>query len=128
MNNRRRLRKRLLSENTDITKLTNHEICNLCNTLAKYIADGLRQFELKEILSLPYSKEHFTSDTEHETVIYTVLTEKQWRNIIKEMIWTFDQIAMYAKGPSSEQEFEKYFKRRQNGLNLFAKYFRDLFI
>ena len=128
MNNRRRLRKRIFYKTFDGVLLTNSEVCNLCDTLAKYIAGGLRQFEQKEILSLPYSKEHFSKDAENETISYTWLTEKQWRNIIKEMIWAFDQIAMYAKGPSSKQEFEKYVERRQNGLDLFAKYFRDLFI
>ena len=128
MNNRRRLRKRIFHKTFDGVLLTNSEVCNLCRTLAKYIAYGLRQFEQKEILSLPYSREHFSKDAENETVSYTWLTEKHWRNIIKEMIWTFDQIAVYAKGPSSMQEFEKYIERRQNGLDLFAKYFRDLFI
>lgn len=128
MNNRRRMRKRLFYRNFDGVLLTNSKICNLRDTLARYIADGLRQFEMKDILSLPYSKEQCTNDTEHSTVSYTVLTEKQWRNIIKEMIWTFDQIAMYAKGPPSEREFKIYYERRQKGLDLFAKYFLDLFI
>ena len=55
------------------------------------------------------------------------MTMEKWGEILDEMIWTFDHISN--KSISFGQDMNKEIQDRvQNGLNLFAKYFRSLWL
>lgn len=87
--------------------IPNSEIWGLNYTLAKYILPRLKRF--KEVCcSYPCE-----------------LTETEWKEILNKMIWSFQYII---KNDESNEllEIMKENEQCQEGLNLFAKYFRNL--
>ena len=87
--------------------ITDSEIWGLNYTLAKYILPRLKRF--KELYN-SYSFE---------------LTGTKWEEILDKMIWSFDYIIK--ENDSNELlETMKEVIRCQEGLDLFSKYFRNL--
>ena len=83
--------------------IPNSEIWGLNYTLAKYILPRLKRF--KEVCcSYPCE-----------------LTETEWKEILNKMIWSFQYIIKF-----DFIEEEEVDEQCQEGLDLFAKYFRDL--
>lgn len=73
-------------------------------TLAAFLAPRLRRF--KELTNgYPNS-----------------LTEQEWDNILDELIWTFEFIGSDAYWESNPENYE----RMERGLDLFRKYFNEL--
>lgn len=140
--NKRQRKKFLLKDVKKPPKLKYGQLCNLFPIMSIYIANFLRQFLDKGILTHPCFAPltpEYKSDSEDL---------KKWRLIVEKMFWAFNQIAEgYPDNPYeiwlnkkiSGKEFlslnapaeilaeeEKYFTKIQEGINLFAKYFRDL--
>ena len=151
MNNRKRQKIKHIRG----AKLSKLQIWNLHQTLAAYIAGGLRQFMNREIYGFP-------SDLEKDAEVDPdgSIAMNEWRNILKEMLWSFDQIARNEYPPSMKWCLQQYktlesqgisatdiclnpsilpdlpmniYKadmrhsdRLQHGIDLFAKYFFDL--
>ena len=107
---------------------TNHEIYYADRTIARFIWQILKRYKKKERVHYPGWDE---ADTPEE-----------WEDLLDEFIWTFDQIAR--GGPDSpvrkcmanykdEAEYKKvmkeekaYQKRARDNLQLFAKFFNEL--
>ncbi len=116
MNKRGRLKKRLIGYT-----FTKAEICNLDVTLAKYCAEGVRQFINME--------RHVTPAN---------LERKEWEQILKDIHWSLNSIAtdyrnepfyqavaQEKKNPGIESANE-YAEKIERGLTLFGKYFVNL--
>mgnify|MGYP001485994660 CR=1 FL=1 len=54
------------------------------------------------------------------------LNEKSWIDIQNKMIWSFEQIRDESQWDIPADEWEEYNAKVQEGLDLFAKYFRSL--
>lgn len=52
--------------------------------------------------------------------------EKKWHEILDKMIWSFEQITKDDVLAVDVKNYKKYQERIQEGLDLFAKYFRSL--
>ena len=150
MNNRKRQKLKHMHG----VKLSKLQIWNLRQTLAVYIAGGLRQFMNREIYGFPSNLEK-DADVDPDGSI----AMEEWRNILKEMLWSFEQIAFDADTPAMRWYGEQYDvlieqgvsaneilfesklpdfplniyqteiehgERLQHGIDLFAKYFLDL--
>src|SRR5574344_1751322 len=100
MNKRLRKKKGLL--------ISDNDIWSLDYTLAKYILPRLKRFKQINRSSYPSFE----------------LTKTEWKEILNKMIWSFDYII---KNNESNEllEIEKENKQCQEGLDLFAKYFRN---
>ena len=100
MNKRLRKKKGLL--------ISYQEMWSLDYTLAKYILPRLKKF--KEVCcGYPCP-----------------LTEDEYEEILNKMIWSFDYIVK--EEIHTIEEKEKLDKQCQEGLNLFAEYFRSLWL
>jgi len=92
---------------------SDEELWNLDCTLAEYILPRLKAFK------------------EYHGSYPPDLTSKKWNKKLDEMIWAFDAIlheeeTMPAIDGGEKVKLIAYYKRRQKGLNLFSKYFMDL--
>ena len=59
----------------------------------------------------------------------SVLTEKEWNHILKDMIYSFELVVAREEFPPieyTEEQKKLWRKRKQRGLNLFGKYFSHL--
>lgn len=62
------------------------------------------------------------------------LGHKQWQNILDKMIWSFEQMTVrdrdhqfHKKGKGfNQKEYKEYYERIQEGLDLFGKYYTNL--
>ena len=54
----------------------------------------------------------------------------EWRKILDKMIWSFEYSLRgeLTNDTVSQDEYEKLFKKEQEGFELFGKYFRDLWM
>lgn len=88
--------------------------------LAVHIANELRAFKKYNVNSLPH--EFYKEEGDNGT--------KEWHDVVDKMIYSFDQIAR--DYPNCEEmdvkssEYKAYQAKIDEGLNLFAKYFRNL--
>lgn len=150
MNNRRRQKLKF----TRGPRLSKLQIWNLRQTLAVYIAGGLRQFMNREIHGFPSELERSEDEDADGS-----LAMEEWRSILREMLWSFEQIASDSVTPAMKWYGEQYDalieqgesaneiifesklpelplniyqadvshgNRLQHGVDLFAKYFMDL--
>lgn len=76
--------------------------------LAKIILPSLKEFE-KSVNGYP-----------------TSLSEKEWKDILDKMIWSFDYILNGEDDWSNTLENQENYKKQQEGLELFGKYFTNL--
>lgn len=95
-----------LRKKKGLSKITNEELWDLDFTLAKYILPRLIKFK------------EFTHGYPPS------LTFEEYLKIIDKMIWSFEFIIEDSTKfiPYNEDNYIKY----QEGIDLFAKYFRDL--
>ena len=87
------------------------ELWNLDHTIAQFILPRLKAFKL-------YADGYPVG-----------LTEKKWNYILKEMIWSFELFAAGEEFPPckyTEEQKILWRKRKQRGINLFAKYLTHL--
>lgn len=92
-----------------LAKITNEECWALDETLAKYILPRLEKFQVLNINSYPCDFKNV----------------EEWHKIIDKMIYSFKNIIkddLIMNIDISKMENEKV----QEGLDLFARYFRDL--
>ena len=117
MNKRIRQKKKLTGY-----RFSKKDLWSLDLTIAKFCAEGIRQFIQMKRYGYPCD-----------------LTPEKWEEVLKEIHWSLDSIANefinspweenYRKGiePAFDREKEKaYNERIYHGLNLFIKYFEDL--
>lgn len=117
MNKRIRLKKKLTGYS-----FSKKDLWCLDNTLAKFCAEGIRQF-------IKMKRNSYPGD----------LSPEKWEEVLKKIHWSLDSIANdYVNHPwkerarngtkpvSDRDEAVAYDKRIKNGLDLFAKYFHDL--
>lgn len=87
----------------------NFDVWNMDNTLAHIIVPMLKKFKEQ-------SKSHPAN-----------ISEKKWNDILDQMIWSFEQII---EGLDADVVHDlspaEYTKRIDDGLKLFAKYYREL--
>ena len=89
----------------------NFDVWNMDDTLARIIVPMLKKF-----------KEQGNSRPSN-------LSEKKWNDILDQMIWSFEQIIEGrddAARDLSPEEYKKHNKRIDDGMKLFAKYYRHL--
>ena len=98
-----------LRKKKGLSKITINELWGLDYTLAKYILPRLIKF--KE------NAESYPSD----------ITWEEYLVILDKMIWSFDYIVKKEYNTNFEDYIQED-KRCQEGLDLFAKYFRSLWI
>ena len=93
-----------------LSKITYQEVMSLDYTIAKFILPRLIKFK-KETISYPLSLKSFD----------------EWITILDKMIWSFERIIL--DDWSVDKEILKTEKvRYEEGINLFAKYYGDLWI
>lgn len=86
------------------------EICNLNTATARFILPRLKLFRRDCGTSVPRG-----------------LTPKKWENIVDKMIFAFEYEALQYTDTFSDKHFtDKDAKNIQKGLELFGKYFMDL--
>lgn len=105
----KRLRKKYQKKNG--TYINPHEIYDLDYTIAKFIAPRLRLLA-KTTQSFPHNLEF-----------------EEWKNILKYIADTFDLVfddIIITNNPNWKSEIEKRNKRMEEGLNMFVKYYSDL--
>lgn len=90
-----------------LSKIRPEEVWGLYDTLAKYILPRLHKFKEVNVNSYPQG---FSSIEE-------------WHNTIDKMIWSFEIVI---KDDWSTRDALADIKRYEEGMALFAKYFRDL--
>ena len=95
-----------LRKKKGLSKITNKELWNLDINLAKYILPRLKRFK-ESVHSYPPN-----------------ITFDEYIRIIDKMIWSFEFII--EDGTRYIPYEEDNFIKCQEGLDLFAKYFRDL--
>lgn len=100
---------------TEYVKIDKYDTWNMFRTLAVIIHPMLKQFK----------------ETTHGYP--NELTEEQWNSILDKMIWSFDQIAtdweekFYVTNDQVDYQGYTTFKNQiQEGLDLFAKHYNDL--
>ena len=105
-------------------KINRHDTYSLCDTLALVIYPALKKFREIGIIGCPGSL------AEGKTVEEGC---KEWGEMIDKMIFSFQEIANNNKNqpPLTRTEEQKnnylaYHKKIQEGLNLFAKYYQNL--
>jgi hypothetical protein len=81
------------------------DIYNVDHTISLVLAPLLRRF-----------REHTSSYPSH-------LDEKEWKEILDKMIWSFDQVAADELSTCSDL---KFLRQVEEGLELFAKWFQHL--
>lgn len=117
---------------TSEIKVTRKDCYNLDSVLAKVILASLKKFikinigapniadeEVPDRLSRKNAKprkSEYTVDSNHF---------KRWKWVLKEMIWSFEQIAADL---DITVESKEHIERVDNGLRLFGKYFRSLWL
>lgn len=103
-----------LRKKKGLSKIQDSELWGLDITLAKYILPRLKRFKDINKMSHPIS---FGSIEE-------------WHSIIDKMIYSFDYVLKEDCGLNSvsitDEEKEKRYKNYQEGMDLFAKHFMDL--
>lgn len=127
-----------------VMEFTEDDVVNLDMTFAEIIVDGLKAYRLRD------------KDNYPGVLMYPGADEKEimsrWNDILDKMIWAFTQIKDWEReSPINQYKFEmksksvnglkineidvpaevmakheKYRDKIQEGLNLFAKYFRCL--
>ena len=116
MNQRRR--QKLKAQKTP--QFTDVQIWNLDRTLARYIASGLRQFLAQNLHGTPcdFSNSSHRLDGENSEEMH------EWRRLLEKMRWSFEEVA----GDFEEKSLgdTEYRAKVQEGIDLFAKYFLDL--
>lgn len=89
----------------------NRELWSLDYTIAEFVLPRLVAFR-KQVPDCPCG-----------------LTNKEWKHIISQMIWSFNELVNnepnHPKGYNKE-ELDKYFKKYNEGFKLFGKYFCNL--
>ena len=85
----------------------NEELYNLDITIAKFVLPRLQEFK-NNLFGTPYP-----------------LTKEEYNDILDKMIWSFDIIS---RGDHIIMDDDENDKRVQEGLDLFAKYFRNLWM
>lgn len=98
-----------LRKKKGLSKITINELWGLDYTLAKYILPRLIKFK--------DNAEGYPSD----------ITWEEYLVILDKMIWSFDYIVKKEYNTNFEDYIQED-KRCQEGLHLFAKYFRSLWI
>lgn len=88
-------------------EFSRHDLMSLDATLALVIAPALRAFKEKTY-SIPGQ-----------------LNATGWHDILDKMAWSFEEIAT---GRHYENTTEEYYLKVQEGFDLFAKYYLDLWI
>ena len=83
------------------------ELYNLDITIAKFILPRLKEFK-NNLFGIPYP-----------------LTKEEYNDILDKMVWSFDIIS---RGDHIIMDDNENDKRVQEGLDLFAKYFRNLWM
>lgn len=122
------MNKRIRKKKGIYTTFKDSEWYNLDYTVAKFILPRLRKFEEKT-LSCPvlFDDNGEMIPLEKANVI--------WHKALKKMIWSFEQIVNDSSpdpnwckeyGLNFISETQKWNDQVQEGINLFAKYFRDL--
>ena len=96
------------------------ELWDLSTSLSKYILPRLKAFREMERWGVPGSictKHHATGGN-----------AKEWNKIIDKMIWSFEEVIDEKRFPKkmNPESIKKYIDRKQEGLDLFAKYFESL--
>jgi hypothetical protein len=118
----------------DKIKIEAHDIWSLDYTLAKIIAPSLKLLIQDPNLGCPGHL--ITSDTEEDFEA----AHQQWKDILGKMLWSFEAILSQwdenqAELPLQEDKegWDKFInqegerdKRNQEGLDLFGKYYRNL--
>lgn len=103
-----------LRKKKGLSKIQDSELWGLDVTLAKYILPRLQRFKDININSRPLS---FGS-------------MEEWHKVIDKMEYSFDYVLKEDLGLNdinlSEEEKEERLKKYQEGMNLFAKHFMDL--
>ncbi|MBR3623191.1 MAG: hypothetical protein IKN43_07600 [Selenomonadaceae bacterium] len=109
MNNRKRQK----LKNTRGVKLNKLQIWNLRQTFATYIAGGLRQFMNRNIYGYPSDLERNEKEDPDGSIAM-----QEWRAILKEMLWSFEQIANDMKDtPTMKWYGERYKILRNQGIS-----------
>lgn len=95
-----------------LSKITNQEVWGLDVTLAKYILPRLQKFKQINTMSHP---------TDFKNI-------EEWHKVIDKMIYSFNYVIQNNIGTIHGDLSEKveYFKKYEEGMNLFARYFKDL--
>lgn len=101
----RRIRKK-----KGLSKITNEEVWGLDITLAKYILPRLIKFKTINTMSRPSEFKNL----------------EEWHNVIDKMIWSFDEHLKNDFPLSNSPDFKEQVDRYEEGLQLFAKHFGDL--
>jgi hypothetical protein len=95
-------------------EIADHDLWNLDFTLAKVIHPALIKFR-SQLHSCP-----------------STLTFDEWKDYLDKMIWSFEQIVNDEPDEpditKDNETYLAYHDRIQEGLNLFSKYFRNLWI
>jgi hypothetical protein len=93
-----------------LSKITSEEVWDLDYTLAKYILPRLIKFKKVNTMSHP---QEFNG-------------MEEWHNVIDKMIWSFDKHLREDFNWRSRTTLQKEIDRYNEGLDLFAKHFGDL--
>lgn len=104
--------KGILDEREQSIVIEDHDVWNLDWTLSLIIYPSLVKF-----------KEKLTGHPSH-------ITDAEWQEFLDKMIWSFGQIASWLpEEPDylhSKEEYDAYHAKIQEGVDLFGKYFRNL--
>lgn len=118
-------------------KTFDREFCyNLDVNLAKIIARALKAYE-KTVVGVPNDLCYAVVDGELKKIRTMDEAIEYWHKLLKQMIWSFKEIG---KGRPHEptmrdlewkdykQQMDKYDKKVQRGIDLFAEYYQGLWI
>ena len=108
-------------------EIDNHDTWDLFTTLGEVILPALKKFKEKNIGGVNVANEDLPEQLHSETSWHV-----RWDYILDKMIWAFENVL------DDEWEFDLYNEDRnlyeekhkeiQKGLELFGKYYRDLWI
>ena len=106
-------------------KIKVYRMHDLCDYLGRDILDSLKAFKgVRSSAPMGICERKDLADVRPET-------EKKWKDMIGKMIWSFEEVindGEHAPGYPWEKtlEMEAYNKRVDEGLQLFAHHFKDL--
>lgn len=127
------MNKRIRKKRGIYTKFKDKETWYLDVVIAQFILPRLKRFK-KLNNGIPTSLFFDGEDYHINDETYTEQASKKWDTILDEMIWTFEQLAYDSSPDKKDSESWDEYKVRcqqwtnnvEHGLQLFAKYFRDL--
>lgn len=133
------MNKRLKKKRGIYTKFKDKETWSLDYTIAQFILPRLIRYKkLNNGVPGIFFIDEEGNDHIMDTDNYTEIASKKWNDTLDKMIWSFDEIVTEKNEPMFHSDMDEEEKKKwlsdlqiysdkiQEGLDLFAKYFRDL--